>query len=141
MQKFLLCKTPSILHEPRYSCLIRTPVLLWTLFLTLSELSCNSGGKSNSSGHSIEPKLSSIQREIFDESCDAPSCHGSGKKGNLSLVAGNSFAQLVDVRSTADKKKRTAFSPRETGKPGFQPSFRQNYRTGYQPGRSDAERN
>ena len=117
MQKFLLCKTPSILHEPRYSCLIRTPVLLWTLFLTLSELSCNSGGKSNSSGHSIEPKLSSIQREIFDESCDAPSCHGSGKKGNLSLVAGNSFAQLVDVRSTADKKTAPPFLRVKPGSP------------------------
>jgi hypothetical protein len=108
---------PSALHEPRYSCLIRTPVLLWTLFLSLSELSCSSGGKSSSSGHSIEPKLSSIQQEIFDESCNAPSCHGSGKKGNLSLVTGNAFAQLVGVRSTADKKDVRPFLRVKPGSP------------------------
>jgi mono/diheme cytochrome c family protein len=97
--------------------LIRTPVLLWTLFLALSEFACNSGGKTNSSGHSIEPKLSSIQQEIFDESCSAPSCHGSGKKGNLSLVAGNAFAQLVDVRSTVDKKNAPPFLRVKPGSP------------------------
>jgi len=52
----------------------------------------------------VEARLSSIQQKIFDESCNAPSCHGSGKKGDLSLVTGNSFEQLVGVRSTGDKK-------------------------------------
>ncbi len=117
MQKFLLCRTPSILHEPRYSCLIRTPVLLCTLLLTLAELSCNPRGKSNSSGQSIEPKLSSIQLEIFNESCNAPSCHGSGKKGDLSLVAGSSFAQLVGARSAADKKNVPPFLRVKPGSP------------------------
>ncbi|MGA7159974.1 MAG: hypothetical protein WBZ48_03165 [Bacteroidota bacterium] len=67
-------------------------------------------------GKAIEPKLSSIQKEVFDENCNAPSCHGSGRKGDLSLVAGNSYTQLVDIQSTADKKN---YPPLIRVKPGY----------------------
>jgi mono/diheme cytochrome c family protein len=73
--------------------------------------------RSNVPGQKVEPKLSAIQKEIFDESCNAPSCHGSGKKGGLSLIAGNSFAQLVGVRSTADRKNVPSFLRVKPGSP------------------------
>jgi len=79
--------------------------------------SCGPHGKPNSTEWAVEPKLSSIQKKIFDESCDAPSCHGSGRKGDLSLVAGNSFGQLVGVRSTADKKNFPSFLRVKPGNP------------------------
>ncbi|HTY09904.1 MAG TPA: cytochrome c [Bacteroidota bacterium] len=77
--------------------------------------SCSS--RRGSQDRPIEPKLSSIQKEIFDESCNAPSCHGSGKKGNLSLVKGNSFTQLVGVGSTMDKKNLPQFLRVKPGNP------------------------
>jgi mono/diheme cytochrome c family protein len=90
---------------------------LCTILFSFAALSCGSRGKSNSSKQTIEPKLSSIQQEIFDESCNASSCHGSGKKGDLDLVAGNSFEQLVGVRSTADKKNVPPFLRVKPGSP------------------------
>ena len=88
---------------------MRIAMLLFIAIFSMGILSCGSNSKSGSVPQIVEPKLSSIQKEIFDESCNAPSCHGSGKKGGLSLVAGNSFAQLVGVRSTADKKNIPSF--------------------------------
>ncbi|MGA9407621.1 MAG: hypothetical protein WBW71_10860 [Bacteroidota bacterium] len=90
---------------------------MFTFLFSLGVLSCGSNGKSSSTGEAIEPKLSSIQKEIFDESCNAPSCHGSGRKGDLSLVAGNSFGQLVGIRSTADKKNLPPFLRVKPGSP------------------------
>jgi hypothetical protein len=96
--------------------LIRTPALLCTMLFSLAAFSCSSHGKSNPS-ELVEPNLSSIQKEIFDENCNAPSCHGSGRKGDLSLVAGNSFGQLLGVRSTADKKNFPPFLRVKPGSP------------------------
>ena len=105
MCKFLLCEAASILKIDFIVLeFMRIAMLLCAALFCMGFLSCGSNGKSGSSPQIIEPKLSSIQKEIFDESCNAPSCHGSVKKGSLSLVAGNSFAQLVGVRSTSDKK-------------------------------------
>jgi len=114
---FTLQNHNSIRNEFRYFNLIRIPALLCTLLFSFAALSCSSQGKSNSSGKTVEPKLSSIQQEIFDENCNAPSCHGSGKKGNLSLVAGNSFEQLVGIRSTIDKKNLPSFLRVKPGSP------------------------
>ncbi len=107
----------SIRHEFWYFNLIRIPALLRTLLFSFAALSCSSRGKSNLSSETVEPKLSSIQKEIFDENCNAPSCHGSGKKGDLSLIAGNSFVQLVGVQSTADKKNIPPFLRVKRGSP------------------------
>ena len=97
---------------------MRIAALLSTIILfSMGIFSCGSNGKSNSSVQNVEPKLSSIQKEIFDESCNVPSCHGSGKKGDLSLIAGNSFAQLVGVRSTADRKNVPTFLRVKPGSP------------------------
>ena len=63
----------------------------------------------------VEPTLSSIQQQIFNGSCTAPSCHGSGMKGGLSLIDGKSYAQLIGVRSAFDKK---GTSPSLRVKPG-----------------------
>lgn len=39
-----------------------------------------------------------IQRDTFDQSCVAGACHDSATRaGNLSLVAGESYDQLVDI--------------------------------------------
>ncbi|HTR80450.1 MAG TPA: cytochrome c [Bacteroidota bacterium] len=65
----------------------------------------------------VEPKLSSIQQEVFHESCSASSCHGSGKKGDLSLLSGDSYRQLVGVASTVDKKNSPPFLRVKPGSP------------------------
>lgn len=107
----------SIKHKFRYFNLVRIPALLCTLLFSFAAFSCSSRGKSNLSGETVEPKLSSIQKEIFDKNCNTPSCHGSGKKGDLSLISGNSFAQLVGVQSTADRKNIPPFLRVKCGSP------------------------
>ncbi len=104
-------------HKPRCFSLIRISVLLPVFLFSMAAFSCGSNSKPNSSGLTVEPKLSSIQKEIFDVNCDAPSCHGSGKKGDLSLVAGKSFAQLVGIRSAADRKNLPPFIRVKPGSP------------------------
>src|SRR5688500_3350277 len=45
-----------------------------------------------------KPRLSYIQEEIFDRSCTFSSCHSAlGRKGNLVLEEGKSYASLIDV--------------------------------------------
>jgi len=82
---------------------MRKTYLSATLFFSIWALSCSSNERT------VEPKLSSIQREIFDKNCNAGSCHGSGMKGGLSLVAGNSYRQLLDIAGSIDKKNVPAF--------------------------------
>jgi hypothetical protein len=96
---------------------MRIAVCLCIPPLGLAILSCGSNGKSNSTVQVAEPKLSSIQRRIFDENCNAPSCHGSGRKSDLSLVMGNSYGQLVGVASLADKKNLPSFLRVKPGNP------------------------
>ena len=64
-----------------------------------------------------EPKLSSIQHEIFDRSCNAASCHGSGMKGGLSLLASGSHQQLVGVVSVGDHRTVLPLLRVNAGKP------------------------
>jgi len=49
----------------------------------------------------LEPTFSSIQSNVFNTSCASSLCHGTAA-GTLTLTPGNSFAQLVNVRSAAD---------------------------------------
>jgi mono/diheme cytochrome c family protein len=77
-------------------------------------LACNSG---RSDSTVVAPKLSSIQQEIFDANCNAPSCHGSGMKGGLSLTAGNSYRQLIGVAGAFDKKNIPAILRVKPGTP------------------------
>ena len=81
------------------------------LFLCLGIFSCTSR----------EPvavaKFSSIQHEIFDKSCNAPSCHGSGMKGELCLIAGSSRQQLVGILSAGDHRNAPPMLRVNAGKP------------------------
>lgn len=46
----------------------------------------------------VEPKLSDIQRRIFNVSCTFSSCHSlQERKGNMTLVSGQARTNLVDV--------------------------------------------
>ena len=96
---------------------MRTAIFVSSLLLSGASLSCGSNGKSNESDEAIEPKFSSIQHEIFDEHCSAPSCHGSGMKGGLSLIAGNSYNQLIGIAGSLDKKNIPPFVRVLPGKP------------------------
>ena len=50
-----------------------------------------------------EPTLTRVQSEVFDASCAFSSCHGEGGgSGNLSLVDGESYAELVGVAADID---------------------------------------
>ena len=78
---------------------------------------CGSNEKSNSSKPIVAPTLSSIQQEVFDVRCSAPSCHGSGMKGDLSLVGGNSYGQVVAAAATADRRNLPPFLRVKPGSP------------------------
>ena len=82
---------------------MRRVIFTGILFLSVWALSCGSNVKP------VEPNLGAIQREIFNENCNAPSCHGSGMKGGLSLAAGKSYRQLVGIAGTFDKRNVPAF--------------------------------
>jgi len=77
--------------------------------------SCRKGGGSDDPV--LEPKFSVIQKKIFNESCDASSCHGSGMKGGLGLMPGQSYAQLISIPGTADKHNTPSFPRVKPGSP------------------------
>ncbi|HLG21062.1 MAG TPA: c-type cytochrome domain-containing protein [Bdellovibrionota bacterium] len=53
---------------------------------------------SDSSTTPPQPTLSSIQTEVFNNSCTFSACHNDDSaQGNLRLTSGNSFSQLVNV--------------------------------------------
>ena len=85
------------------------------LLIIVSAFACVSHDKSNANAEIPDTTFSSIQKAVFHESCSAPSCHGSGAKGGLSLLAGESYTQLAGVPSTLDKKN---FPPFLRVKPG-----------------------
>jgi len=63
---------------------------------------CSKGNKNPADGNTIPlgPTLSSIQVNIFDQSCAFSTCHaGSNPAENLNLEPGRSFTNLVNVRS------------------------------------------
>jgi mono/diheme cytochrome c family protein len=74
-------------------------IILFLLCLLL--ISCNDSEETTAPTVTIQPKLSSIQTEIFDKSCGMSSCHG-GSAGGLNLQNGNSYNQLVNVASNND---------------------------------------
>src|SRR5262249_42419001 len=51
----------------------------------------------------IPPRLSALQERIFTPSCTFSTCHSAqGHEGDLVLVAGRSFAQLVNAPAYQD---------------------------------------
>ncbi len=55
----------------------------------------------------LEPKLSSIQKHVFDTSCSSPDCHGSkAHAGDLVLETGTSHSQLVGVAAANNKANK-----------------------------------
>lgn len=81
------------------SALIPALLVGWLLVESCSD---SSGSSPTSPPSGITDwKFSTIQSQIFDVSCAGPSCHGSGK-GGLTLTAGLSYSQLVNVDSEND---------------------------------------
>ena len=70
------------------------------IIMSISLLSC-SKSEDSTSPVTVMPSLTSIQQEVFNKSCNSPSCHGGGA-GGLVLTTGNSYGQLVNVRSQND---------------------------------------
>ena len=93
----------------------RKAAALCCLLGSLALTSCRKG--IGSDDPVLEPKLSVIQKEIFNESCDASSCHGSGTKGGLSLMPGKSYEQLIEVASVGDKHNVPGFVRVKPGVP------------------------
>jgi hypothetical protein len=83
---------------------MRTLLILLVALASFILISCKSKNTSDESAKPLEPKLSSLQHHIFDVSCNAPSCHGSGVKGGLSLIDTISYEQLVGKPGTTDRK-------------------------------------
>jgi len=46
------------------------------------------------------PTLTLIQTTIFTPRCATASCHGTARQGDLSLVAGESYSELVNIAAT-----------------------------------------
>ncbi len=83
---------------------MRTPLIVLVAWVSFILISCDAKKTSDDPAKPLEPKLSSLQHDIFDVSCNAPSCHGSGVKGSLSLIDTNSYEQLVGKQGTTDRK-------------------------------------
>ena len=50
----------------------------------------------------FNPNFSEIQANVFTPDCATAGCHDSGAAAGLDLVAGSSYAMLVDIPSTQD---------------------------------------
>ena len=96
---------------------MRIPLIIFIALGSFLPISCTSKNGSNELAKPIEPKLSSLQHDIFDVSCNAPSCHGSGVKGGLSLTDSNSYKQLVGIEGSVDRKNRPSFFRVKPGSP------------------------
>lgn len=79
--------------------------------------SCNVDTPTDPTSGTIEPTFSSIQSKLFNPSCTTSSCHGSTGKGGLTLVAGSSYAALINVRSENDGAHTPKFFRVLPGKP------------------------
>jgi hypothetical protein len=64
----------------------------------------------------LAPTLSSIQSTIFNTACASTLCHGTSA-GSLSLAPGDSYGQLVNIRSTRDADHSPQFFRVLPGKP------------------------
>ncbi len=97
--------------------LMRTLLIISAPWVSFILISCNSKKKSDERPKVLEPRLSSLQQEIFDVRCNAPSCHGSGVKGGLSLAGENSYRQLVGVPGTTDRTNTSPLLRVKSGSP------------------------
>ena len=93
---------------------MRIPFSSLLILPVFCALACTSGGSSDAP---VAAKFSSIQGKVFDKSCSAPSCHGSGKKGGLSLTRDSSFSQLVGAAGILDNKHTPPFLRVRPGSP------------------------
>jgi hypothetical protein len=98
-----------LIHEPvrqnhTLFSLMRTVLIVIAAWVSFILISCNSKKIPDEPVKPPKPKLSSLQYDVFDVSCNAPSCHGSGLKGGLSLIDTNSYEQLVGKLGTTDRK-------------------------------------
>jgi mono/diheme cytochrome c family protein len=96
---------------------MRPPLFVLAALACFILISCSSKKKSDDPQKVLDAKLSSLQQQLFDVSCNAPSCHGSGAKGGLSLVAANSFRQLVGVPGTTDRANTPPLFRVKSGSP------------------------
>jgi hypothetical protein len=66
----------------------------------------------------VAPRLSAIQERIFTPSCTFSSCHSlEGHEGQLVLVSGRSFAQLVNAPAAQDAAAAAALVRVVPGQP------------------------
>lgn len=65
----------------------------------------------------VEPKLSAIQKEIFQVSCSISSCHGGAAQAGLSLLAGDAFSELINVAAEGQFTKGKGLFRVVPGKP------------------------
>ena len=73
------------------------------LLLSICAPSCKKDDSVVTPEPPVEPKLSSIQAQIFDvNGCSTTTCHGASGSAGMQLTAGNSYAQLVNVFSQND---------------------------------------
>ena len=97
--------------------LMRTLLIILVAGISFIQISCNMKKKSDEPPKVLNSKLTSLQQEIFDVRCNAPSCHGSGVKGGLSLVGANSYRQLVGVPGTTDRMNTPPLFRVKSGSP------------------------
>jgi hypothetical protein len=72
------------------------------LILLLVLTACSGGKDSGDAAEALDPTLTNVQAQIFDGSCAFSSCHsGANGSGQLDLTAGNAYASLVNVESSA----------------------------------------
>ena len=70
------------------------------MLLLVMILSCERAGPVTPPDGGLEPTLSSIQVNIFNQRCALSTCHiGNSAPQGLQLSEGNSFSNLVNVRS------------------------------------------
>jgi hypothetical protein len=112
-----LVHNENIRHLFGCDSLMRISLFFFAIGLGLAGFACGSKGGSDGSTPTVRSQFSSIQQEIFNASCNAPSCHGSGVKGGLSLIEANSYQQLTGTVSTLDKKNLPPFLRVKPGSP------------------------
>jgi mono/diheme cytochrome c family protein len=66
---------------------------------------CSDDDGDGGGGQTVDPKLSVIQKEIFDKSCAFSKCHGANAT-SPELTAGKARANLVDRDSNMEAGKK-----------------------------------
>jgi hypothetical protein len=65
---------------------------------------CKTSGETEDNGDTIiqNPSFATDIQAIFSARCDSSGCHGSSAQAGLTLTAGQSYNELVDVTSTQE---------------------------------------